>query len=436
MRKPWVKSSLAPGSKVVTEYLNAAGLTPYLDQLGFNLVGYGCTTCIGNSGPLPEEIAAVIRERNLVVCSVLSGNRNFEGRIQQDVRANYLASPPLVVAYALAGWITKDLTSEPLGEDLAGAPVYLKDIWPSEQELQETMLRAVNADMFRRSYDDVFKGDERWQTLPIPEGSRYVWDDSSTYIRRPPFVEGMTMTPPSAIDITGARVLALLGDSVTTDHISPAGSIRADSPAGQYLIANGVKPGDFNSYGARRGNHEVMMRGTFANVRLRNQMAPGTEGGWTMYQPGGELMTIYDASMKYQANKVPLLVIAGKEYGSGSSRDWAAKGTLLLGIKAVIAESFERIHRSNLVNMGVLPLQFKAGETASSLGITGSEEFTLAGTAIALKPRGEVTVMATAADGAKKEFTVVARIDTPEELVAFRHGGILPYVVRQLVSRS
>jgi len=435
-RKPWVKSSLAPGSKVVTEYLNAAGLTPYLDHLGFNLVGYGCTTCIGNSGPLPEEIAAVIRERNLVVCSVLSGNRNFEGRIQQDVRANYLASPPLVVAYALAGWITKDLTSEPLGDDAAGNPVYLKDIWPSEQELQETMLRAVNADMFRRSYADVFKGDERWQTLPVPEGSRYLWDDGSTYIRRPPFVDGMSMTPPAAVDITGARVLALLGDSVTTDHISPAGSIRADSPAGRYLIANGVRPADFNSYGARRGNHEVMMRGTFANVRLRNQMAPGTEGGWTMYQPGGELMTIYDASVKYQANKVPLLVIAGKEYGSGSSRDWAAKGTLLLGVKAVIAESFERIHRSNLVNMGVLPLQFKAGESVSSVGITGTEEFTLVGTATALRPRGEVTVVATAANGNKKEFAVMARIDTPEELVAFRHGGILPYVVRQLVSRS
>jgi len=435
-RKPWVKSSLAPGSKVVTEYLNAAGLTPYLDQLGFNLVGYGCTTCIGNSGPLPEEIAAVIRERNLVVCSVLSGNRNFEGRIQQDVRANYLASPPLVVAYALAGWITKDLTSEPLGADPSGNPVYLKDIWPTEQELQETMLRAVNAEMFRRSYDDVFTGDERWRTLPVPEGSRYVWDVSSTYIQRPPFVQGMTMTPPPAVDLTGARVLALLGDSVTTDHISPAGAIKPDSPAGAYLIANGVKPADFNSYGARRGNHEVMMRGTFANVRLRNQLAPGTEGGWTMYQPGGELMTIYDASMKYQTNEVPLLVIAGKEYGSGSSRDWAAKGTLLLGVKAVIAESFERIHRSNLVNMGVLPLQFKAGETAASLGITGTEEFTLVGTATALKPRGDVTVVATAENGTKKAFTVTARIDTPEELVAFRHGGILPYVVRQLVSRS
>jgi len=434
-RKPWVKSSLAPGSKVVTEYLNAAGLTPYLDQLGFNLVGYGCTTCIGNSGPLPDEIAHVIREKNLVVCSVLSGNRNFEGRIQQDVRANYLASPPLVVAYALAGWITRDLTTEPLGDDRDGNPVFLKDIWPTEQELQDTMLRAVNAEMFRRSYQDVFKGDERWQNLPVPEGSRFSWDETSTYIRRPTFLEGMTMTPPAAADITGARVLALLGDSVTTDHISPAGSIKVDSPAGKYLIEKGVKPIDFNSYGARRGNHEVMMRGTFANTRLRNQMAPGTEGGWTLYQPGGELMTIYDASVKYQAGRVPLLVIAGKEYGSGSSRDWAAKGTLLLGIKAVIAESFERIHRSNLVNMGVLPLQFKAGENAASLGLTGEEEYGFVGTTV-LKARGDVTVIARSAAGATREFAVTARIDTPEELVAFRQGGILPYVVRQLVSRS
>jgi aconitate hydratase len=446
-RKPWVKSSLAPGSKVVTEYLNAAGLTPYLDQLGFNLVGYGCTTCIGNSGPLPEEIAAVVRDKSLVVASVLSGNRNFEGRIQQDVRANYLASPPLVVAYALAGWITKDLTTEPLGEGKDGQPVYLKDIWPAEQELQDTMLRAVNADMFRRSYADVFRGDERWRTLAVPEGSRFAWDDSSTYVRKPTFLEGMTMTPPAARDIAGVRVLALLGDSVTTDHISPAGSIKADTPAGKYLIEKGVKPGDFNSYGARRGNHEVMMRGTFANVRLRNQLAPGTEGGWTLYQPGpterregaaadGELMTIYDASVKYQAAGVPLMVIAGKEYGSGSSRDWAAKGTLLLGVKVVIAESFERIHRSNLTNMGVLPLQFKTGETAASLKLTGTEVFDLIGVADSLTPRGDVRVVAKAADGTTKEFVVTCRIDTPEELVAFRHGGILPYVVRQLVARA
>ena len=446
-RKPWVKSSLAPGSKVVTEYLEAAGLTKYLDQLGFNLVGYGCTTCIGNSGPLPDEISAVIREKNLVVCSVLSGNRNFEGRIQQEVRANYLASPPLVVAYALAGWITKDLTTDPLGEDAAGNPVYLKDIWPTEQELQETMLRAVNAEMFRRSYADVFTGDDRWQRLAVPEGSRFAWDQDSTYIRKPTFLEGMTMTPPAAREIQGARVLALLGDSVTTDHISPAGSIKADSPAGKYLVEKGVKPADFNSYGARRGNHEVMMRGTFANIRLRNQMAPGTEGGWTLFQPGpeerrqgvpadGVLMTIYDASVKYQAAGTPLLVIAGKEYGSGSSRDWAAKGTLLLGVKAVIAESFERIHRSNLVNMGVLPLQFKAGDTAASLKLTGAEEYTLVGSGEGLKHRGEVKVVAKAADGTTTEFAVTVRIDTPEEVVAFRHGGILPYVVRQLVSRS
>ena len=435
-RKPWVKSSLAPGSKVVTEYLDAAGLTPYLDQLGFNLVGYGCTTCIGNSGPLPDEISAVVREKNLVVCSVLSGNRNFEGRIQQDVRANYLASPPLVVAYAIAGWITKDLTAEPLGEDTAGNPVFLRDIWPTERELQDTMLRAVTADMFRRSYADVFKGDERWQGLSVPAGSRFVWDPNSTYIRKPTFLEGMTMEAPPARDIVGARVLALLGDSVTTDHISPAGSIKAESPAGRYLIEKGVPPEDFNSYGARRGNHEVMMRGTFANVRLRNQMAPGTEGGWTIYQPGGELMTIYDASVRYQAAGVPLMVIAGKEYGSGSSRDWAAKGTLLLGIRAVIAESFERIHRSNLVNMGVLPLEFKPGESAASLKLTGTEEFALLDVAAGLRPRGNVRVLATSADGTARTITVTARIDTPEELVAFRHGGILPYVVRQLVSRS
>ena len=436
VRKPWVKTSLAPGSKVVTEYLAAAGLTPYLDQLGFNLVGYGCTTCIGNSGPLPEDVSAVIREKNLVVCSVLSGNRNFEGRIQQEVRANYLASPPLVVAYAIAGWITSDLTTEPLGNDLAGNPVYLKDIWPTEQELQETMLRAVNAEMFRRSYADVYAGDERWQGLAVPEGSRFTWDAESTYIRKPTFVDGMTMDAAPLADIRGARVLALLGDSVTTDHISPAGSIKADSPAGAYLIEKGVKPADFNSYGARRGNHEVMMRGTFANIRLRNQLAPGTEGGWTLYQPGGELMTIYDASVKYRGAGVPLLVMAGKEYGSGSSRDWAAKGTQLLGAKAVIAESFERIHRSNLVNMGVLPLEFKHGETAASLGLTGTEQYELVGVAEGLKPRGDIRVVVRGADGKAREFAVTTRIDTPEELVAFRHGGILPYVVRQLVSRS
>jgi aconitate hydratase len=433
-RKPWVKSSLAPGSKVVTEYLAAAGLTPYLDQLGFNLVGYGCTTCIGNSGPLPAEITSAIRERGLVVCSVLSGNRNFEGRIQQDVRANYLASPPLVVAYALVGTMTTDITREPLGHDGAGAPVYLKDIWPSEREIQETMLRAVTADMFRRSYADVFTGDARWQGLAVPEGSRFAWDTDSTYVRKPTFLEGMTMEPVPPDDIVGARALAVLGDSVTTDHISPAGAIKADSPAGQYLIAKGVTPGNFNSYGARRGNHEVMMRGTFANVRLRNQMAPGTEGGWTLYQPSGEQMSIYDASVRYQESGVPLLVLAGKEYGSGSSRDWAAKGTLLLGVKVVIAESFERIHRSNLVNMGVLPLEFEGGATAASLKLFGTEVFDVLGVA-GLTPRGSVRVRVQAADGTSREFAATVRIDTPEELVAFQHGGILPYVVRQLVAR-
>jgi aconitate hydratase len=435
-RKPWVKSSLAPGSKVVTEYLDAAGLSPYLNRLGFDLVGYGCTTCIGNSGPLPDEVSAVVRDKGLVVCSVLSGNRNFEGRIQQDVRANYLASPPLVVAYAIAGWITKDLTTEPLGEDPSGKPVFLKDIWPTEQELQETMQRAVHAEMFRNSYRDVFKGDKHWQSLPVPEGNRYAWANDSTYIRKPTFLEGMTMTPPVLVELTGGRLLALLGDSVTTDHISPAGSIKADSPAGKYLMEHGVKPTDFNSYGARRGNHEVMVRGTFANTRLRNQVAPGTEGGWTIYQPGGDLMTIYDASVKYRESNVPLLVIAGKEYGSGSSRDWAAKGTFLLGVKAVIAESFERIHRSNLVNMGVLPLEFKAGDTAALLKLTGTEEYSLIGTGAGLQARGDVRVRAKSADGTVREFAVTARIDTPEELIAFRHGGILPYVVRQLVSRS
>jgi aconitate hydratase A / 2-methylisocitrate dehydratase len=434
-RKPWVKSSLAPGSKVVTEYLDAAGLTRYLDELGFHLVGYGCTTCIGNSGPLPDDVSAVIRERNLVVCSVLSGNRNFEGRIQQEVRANYLASPPLVVAYSIAGWLTMDLTTEPLGEDRAGNPVFLKDIWPTEHEIQETMLRAVNAEMFRKSYADVFSGDARWQGLPVPAGNRFQWDDASTYIRKPTFLDGMTMTPPPPRDIAGARVLVLLGDSITTDHISPAGSIKADSPAGRYLIERGVKPSDFNSYGARRGNHEVMVRGTFANVRLRNQLAPGTEGGWTRHLPDGEVMTIYDASIRYRDERVPLLVIAGKEYGSGSSRDWAAKGTQLLGVQAVIAESFERIHRSNLVNMGVLPLEFKSGENAASLKLTGTESYDLLGVAAGLRHRGDVRIVARRPDGTTMEFVATVRIDTPEELLAFRHGGILPYVVRQLMSR-
>jgi aconitate hydratase len=431
-RQPWVKTSLAPGSKVVTEYLRVSGLLRYLEQLGFNLVGYGCTTCIGNSGPLPDDVSAEVDARNLVVASVLSGNRNFEGRIQQQVRANYLASPPLVVAYALAGQITLDLTTEPLGVDAKGAPVFLREIWPTEQEIQETMLAAVRADMFRAQYADVFAGDARWRSLKVPTGDRFAWEADSTYIRNPPFFETLTPEPAALEEIVGARLLAMLGDSITTDHISPAGSIKMDSPAGKYLIEHGVQPHDFNSYGARRGNHEVMMRGTFANIRLRNQLAPGTEGGWTKYQPGGDVMTIYDAAMKYKANRVPLLIIAGKEYGSGSSRDWAAKGTLLLGVKAVLAESFERIHRSNLVNMGVLPLQFQPGASAAALGITGRERFDLVGIAAGLAPGSSVTVRATHEGGAPIEFQTGARIDTPEELVAFRNGGILPYVLRQL----
>jgi aconitate hydratase len=430
--KPWVKTSLAPGSLVVTEYLKAAGLLEYLAELGFNLVGYGCTTCIGNSGPLPEPVSSLVRDGNLIVASVLSGNRNFEGRIQSQVRANYLASPPLVVAYALAGKMQVDLTCEPIGHDTGGEPVYLKDIWPPEREIQETMLRAVKSEMFRSKYAQVFDGDERWRSLPVPTGERFEWTDESTYIRNPPFFEGLTHEPTPPSDIRGARVLALLGDSVTTDHISPAGSIPADSPAGRYLISKGVTPADFNSYGARRGNHEVMMRGTFANIRLRNLLAPGTEGGWTVLLPNEEVLTIYDASVRYRDAGVPLLVIAGKEYGSGSSRDWAAKGTLLLGVKAVIAESFERIHRSNLVNMGVLPLQFKDGATAASLKLTGKERYDIVGMGSTLQPRGEVKVRTTPADGESFEFAASVRIDTPEELVAFRHGGILPYVLRQL----
>ncbi len=432
--KPWVKTSLAPGSLVVTEYLHAAGLMEPLAELGFNLVGYGCTTCIGNSGPLPEPVSSIVKDRNLVVASVLSGNRNFEGRIQSQVRANYLASPPLVVAYALAGRMQIDLTCEPLGTGSDGQPVHLRDIWPSEREIQQTMLGAVRREMFQEQYAHVFDGDARWGSLPVPQGEAFAWDQDSTYIRNPPFFDGITLVPAPQSDLHGARVLALLGDSVTTDHISPAGSIPADSPAGTWLIAHGVEPRDFNSYGARRGNHEVMMRGTFANIRLKNQLAPGTEGGWTTALPADEVLTIYDASVRYRAAGVPLMVIAGKEYGSGSSRDWAAKGTLLLGVKAVLAESFERIHRSNLVNMGVLPLEFRAGQSAGSLKLTGRERFDISGMADTLTPAGVVTVRATGADGAVNEFTAIARIDTPEELVAYRNGGILPYVLRQLVS--
>ena len=432
--KPWVKTSLAPGSLVVTEYLRAAGLLEPLEQLGFGLVGYGCTTCIGNSGPLPDEVAAAVRDNDLVVTSVLSGNRNFEGRVQPLVRANYLASPPLVVAYALAGRMTVDLTREPLGRSADGADVYLKDIWPSADEVQRAMAAALHTEQFTTKYAGVFDGDERWRGLFSPVGDRFHWTDDSTYVRHPPFFQSLEPEPSPPGDIAGARVLALLGDSVTTDHISPAGAIPPEGPAGRYLIAQGVAPKDFNSFGSRRGNHEVMMRGTFANIRLRNRLAPGTEGGWTRHLPAGEQMSIYDAAMRYQAEGTPLMVLAGKEYGSGSSRDWAAKGTLLLGVKAVIAESFERIHRSNLVFMGVLPLVFRTGDSAASLGLSGEESFEVTGIAGGLAPRSDVWVRATAADGSTTEFSATARIDTPEELHYYRHGGILPYVLRQLAA--
>jgi aconitate hydratase len=431
--KPWVKTSLAPGSKVVTDYLDAAGLTQYLDQLRFHLVAYGCTTCIGNSGPLPEPIAAAIKENNLVAVAVLSGNRNFEGRINPLVRANYLASPPLVVAYALAGRMDMDLASEPLGQDAKGQPVFLRDIWPSPQEIEGVVRSVVNTGMFRKQYDDVFTGDERWRKLPVPEGDLYAWDANSTYIKKPPFFEKMPRQPAALRDIAGARALAVLGDSVTTDHISPAGSIAVDGPAGKYLISLGVKPSDFNSYGARRGNHEVMMRGSFANIRLRNLMVPGTEGGWTVFLPSREKMSIYDAAMRYQEKQTPLVVIGGKEYGSGSSRDWAAKGTLLLGVRAVLAESFERIHRSNLVGMGVLPLEFEPGQSRESLGLTGFETYEITGLAAGISTRKKVQVRAVDESGAAKTFAAVARIDTPEEIEYFRHGGILPYVLRQML---
>jgi aconitate hydratase len=431
--KPWVKTSLAPGSKVVTDYLQASGLMNYLEQLKFHLVGYGCTTCIGNSGPLPEPIGAAIKENNMVAVAVLSGNRNFEGRVHPLVRANYLASPPLVVAYALAGRMDMDLTSEPLGTDKAGKPVYLREIWPSAQEVEATVRSAVSTAQYRKEYSEVFEGDARWKAMSVPEGDLYQWDAKSTYIKMPPYFENMPKTPPTLADIHGARVLALLGDSVTTDHISPAGSIAMDSPAAKYLIAHGVKPHEFNSYGARRGNHEVMMRGTFANIRLRNQLAPGTEGGWTLHLPDGEKMYIYDASVKYREEGVPLVVIAGKEYGSGSSRDWAAKGTRLLGIRAVLAESYERIHRSNLVGMGVLPLEFKAGENRESLGLTGNEVFDVQGISL-LKPRMQATVHAKSGDGKLKTFAATMRVDTPEEVSYYQHGGILQYVLRQMVS--
>ncbi|MCI0573878.1 MAG: aconitate hydratase AcnA [Myxococcaceae bacterium] len=425
--KPWVKPSLAPGSKVVTEYLDAAGLTPYLEALGFHTVGYGCTTCIGNSGPLPDEVANAVTEGDLVVASVLSGNRNFEGRINPHVRMNFLASPPLVVAYAIAGTVDVDMDKEPVGQDRNGRTVFLKDIWPTNEEIQATIARCVKPEQFRSQYADAMSGPAQWQKLKVSTGNTFKWDPKSTYVRKPPFFENLPKEPLPPRDIEGARVLALLGDSVTTDHISPAGNIAKTSPAAKYLMEHGVEPKDFNSYGARRGNHEVMVRGTFANIRIRNMLVPGVEGGVTVHLPTNEKMSIYDASMKYQAEKTPLVVLAGAEYGTGSSRDWAAKGTKLLGVRAVIAKSFERIHRSNLVGMGVLPLQFEASQDAQSLGLTGKETFTITGVADNLAPGKKLTVKA---DG--KTFTVLCRIDTPNELDYYRHGGILQFVLRQL----
>jgi aconitate hydratase len=438
--QPWVKTSLAPGSKVVTDYLRQAGLMKYLEQLRFHLVGYGCTTCIGNSGPLPEPVSAAVAEGELVVCSVLSGNRNFEGRIQQEVRANYLASPPLVVAYALAGRIDIEFHTQPLGTGKDGKPVFLRDVWPSAKEVDDVIRTSIKSAMFRKTYGEVFKGDERWNGLPVPAGDRFAWEPDSTYIRRAPYFDGMPAQPAAIADIRGARVLCLLSDSITTDHISPAGAIRKTSPAGQYLVAQGVEPVDFNSYGARRGNHEVMVRGTFANVRLKNQLAPGTEGPFTVHVPDGEPLTIYDASVKYRAEGTPLIVLAGKEYGSGSSRDWAAKGPRLLGVRAVIAQSYERIHRSNLVGMGILPLEFLADQGVEALGLTGKEHYDIAGLGDILAegfPRGkELAVKATADGGKTIEFRATVRIDTPQELQYYRHGGILEYVLRHLVSIS
>ncbi|MFD8544210.1 aconitate hydratase [Streptomyces sp. NPDC059649] len=434
-RKPWVKTTLAPGSKVVTDYFDKAGLTPYLDKVGFNLVGYGCTTCIGNSGPLPEEVSKAVNDHDLAVTSVLSGNRNFEGRINPDVKMNYLASPPLVVAYALAGSMKVDITRDALGTDQDGNPVYLKDIWPTESEVNDVVANAIGEDMFSKSYSDVFAGDAQWNALQVPTGNTFEWDPQSTYVRKPPYFEGMTMETTPVSDITGARVLAKLGDSVTTDHISPAGAIKADTPAGQYLTEHGVERRDFNSYGSRRGNHEVMIRGTFANIRLRNQIAPGTEGGYTrdFTRDGGPVSFIYDASQNYQAAGIPLVVLAGKEYGSGSSRDWAAKGTALLGVKAVIAESYERIHRSNLIGMGVLPLQFPEGRNAESLGLTGEESFSIAGVTELNDGTTPRTVKVTTDTGV--EFDAVVRIDTPGEADYYRNGGIMQYVLRSLIRK-
>ncbi|MFN7130858.1 MAG: aconitate hydratase AcnA [Myxococcales bacterium] len=431
--KPWVKTSLAPGSKVVTDYLQEAGLLAALEKQNFHLVGYGCTTCIGNSGPLPMPIHAAIETNHLTAVAVLSGNRNFEGRVHPLTRFNYLASPPLVVAYALAGTMNIDLDNEPIGRDSAGKDVFLRDIWPSNQEIAETVGRAVKSEMFRNQYADVFKGDANWQGLPAPKGDIYTWDEKSTYVKNPPYFEGMSLEPKALAPIKDARVLGKFGDSITTDHISPAGSIKVDSPAGKWLIAHGVKKEDFNSYGARRGNHEVMMRGTFANIRLKNELVPGVEGGVTALTPGGEPVAIYDAAMKYKEQGVPLIILAGKEYGTGSSRDWAAKGTILLGVRAVIAESFERIHRSNLIGMGVLPLQFQEGETRDSLGLTGFERYSIEGVEKGVSPKQKLTVKAIADDGKEKTFQVICRVDTPEEAVYYKNGGILHYVLRQLV---
>ena len=428
--RPWVKTSLAPGSRVVSDYLSSAGLLDELAGIGFDVVGFGCTTCIGNSGPLKQEISAAVKAGDIIGCSVLSGNRNFDGRIHPDVKMNFLASPPLVVAYALAGSLDVDMNSEALGTDSDGRAVYLKDIWPSSQEIADCVHQNINSTMFRRGYASVFEGDERWQAIKVPAGNIYAWDQHSTYVKNPPYFDGMGMEPSPVGEIRGARVLALLGDSVTTDHISPAGNIAKSSPAANYLMAQGVQPVDFNSYGARRGNHEVMMRGTFANIRLKNLLLPGTEGGLTMHVPSGEQLNIFDAAMRYQAEKTPLIILAGKEYGTGSSRDWAAKGTMLLGVRAVIAESYERIHRSNLIGMGVLPLQFKDGQSAQSLGISGRERFEIQG--LAGGSARSVTVVATPEHGAAIRFDARVRIDTPKERDYFQHGGILHYVLRQL----
>ncbi|MEX0298849.1 MAG: aconitate hydratase AcnA [Kordiimonas sp.] len=432
--QPWVKTSLAPGSQVVTDYLDRAGLTEHLDALGFNLVGYGCTTCIGNSGPLAAPISKTINDNGLVCASILSGNRNFEGRVSQDLKASYLASPPLVVAYAIAGSMKVDITAEPLGQSRDGKDVFLKDLWPTNQEIQEAINASLTREMFIERYANVFDGTPEWQAVPVSEGKTYSWNEKSTYIQHPPYFQGMSHKASPTANIIGARPLALLGDSITTDHISPAGAIKADSPAGEYLQSKGIAKADFNSYGSRRGNHEVMMRGTFANIRLRNLMAPGTEGGWTTHQPSGEVTSIYDASMKYQAAGIPLVVVGGKEYGTGSSRDWAAKGTILLGVKAVLVESFERIHRSNLVGMGVLPLQFKESDSRETLGLIGTETFDITGVSGSIEPRQDVSVKINYADGTSKDIIVLCRIDTENEVDYYKNGGILHYVLRRLAA--